>query len=115
MNKQVRRQDPIRFAPGSGNVFEDLNLPEPADLLAKARLAEAIAGTIETRGLTQREAGELLGVDQGSVSKLINGRLDGFSQERLIRYLTALGNRVEIVVHPPGADHAPGRVTVRTA
>jgi len=97
---------------GSGNVFADLGLPEPEETMAKARLADLIDETLQSRGLTQTEAGELLGIDQGTVSKLVNGRLDGFSQERLVRYLTALGLDVEIVVRPTDRAGDRGRLTV---
>ena len=63
-------------------------------------------------GLTQVQAGDLLGIDQGTVSKLLNGRLDGFSQERLIRYLNALGNDVEIVVRRSKRLGYQGNLTV---
>jgi predicted XRE-type DNA-binding protein len=55
------------------------------------------------------------GVDQGSVSKLVNGRLDGFSQERLVRYLNILGMDVEILVHPADSSNSRGRLTVVSA
>ena len=100
---------------GSGNVFADLGLPEPEEALAKARLADIIDETLRERGLTQVAAGDLLGIDQGSVSKLVNGRLDGFSQERLIRYLTALGHDVEIVVRFPQSPEIRGKFTVASA
>jgi hypothetical protein len=53
-----------------------------------------------------------MGVDQGSVPKAVNGRLDGFSQERPIRYLVALGTSVEIVVGCAGNGRGAGRLTV---
>lgn len=107
--------DQTRFVEGSGNVFADLGLPEPDLALAKARLAEVIDDTIQRRGLTQSEAAEVMGIDQGTVSKLMNGRLDGFSQERLIRYLNALGNDVEIVVHRPEHFGSQGSLTVSSS
>lgn len=106
MSKSKTRKDRTHFAPGSGNVFADLGLPEAEDALAKSRLAEAIADAIERRGLTQSRAAEVLDVDQPKVSLIVNGRLDGFTQDRLMRYLTALGDDVEIVVHPRGSDGA---------
>lgn len=53
--------------------------------------------------LTQAAAAAIMGVDQPKVSLIANGRLDGFTQDRLMRYLRALGDDVEIVVHHP--DH----------
>jgi len=49
------------------------------------------------------------------VSKLVNGRLDGFSQERLIRYLVALGRSVEIVVGRAASEGSAGKLTVTRA
>ena len=94
------------------NVFADLGLSEPDAALARARLAEAIDDTIERRNLTQAEAAELMQVGQPTVSKIVNGRLDGFSQERLLRYLTALGDDVEIVVRKPVEYGSPGRFRI---
>ena len=84
----------------SGNVFADLGLPDADQLLAKADLAIEISRVIEERKLTQAEAAEIIGVDQPKVSALVRGRLDGFSMERLYRYLNALGRDVEIIVRP---------------
>ncbi len=72
---------------GSGNVFADLGVAEPEEELAKAQLAGHIRGAIKRRRLTQAEAAALIGVDQPKVSALINGRLAGFSSDRLLRCL----------------------------
>jgi len=82
----------------SGNVFEDLGVPQAATALAKAELARRIASIIEDRGLTQTEGGKVLGVDQAKVSAVLRGDLRGFSTERLFRFLNALDRDVEIVV-----------------
>jgi len=84
---------------GSGNVFADLELPNPEERLAKAGLASAIQDVIEMRGLTQAEAGKIMGIDQPKVSKIIRGRLGEFSTERLLNYLIHLGIDVDIVIH----------------
>ena len=97
---------------GTGNVFADIGIPEPEEALAKARLADLIGETIEDLDLTQVRAGEILGIDQGTVSKLINGRLDGFSQERLIRYLKILGHDIDIVVRRSGDSGRQGNLRV---
>jgi len=83
---------------GSENVFADLGLPDSEELLAKTRLASAISDIITGRHLTQTEAADLLGTSQPKVSNLMNGRLDGFSLERLARFLNTLDRDVEIVV-----------------
>ena len=84
----------------SGNVFEDISVPDSAEALAKAELATKIAELISERGLTQVEAAKLLRVDQPSVSDLLRGRLRGFSSDRLFRFLNALGRDVEIIICP---------------
>jgi predicted XRE-type DNA-binding protein len=85
---------------GSGNVFADLELPNPEERLVKARLVTRIAEVITTRELTQVQAGIMLGIDQLKVSKLVRGRLSEFSTSTLMQYLTLLGQDVEIVVQP---------------
>ena len=84
--------------PSSGNVFADLNLPGADDLLAKAELAAKIVAEIQRRRLTQSQAAVILGIDQPKVSALKQGKLSGFSIERLMRLLLVLGRDIEIVV-----------------
>ncbi|CAN5678297.1 helix-turn-helix transcriptional regulator [soil metagenome] len=97
---------------GSDNVFADLGLPDAEELLAKARLASAISDIIAGRHLTQSEAAELLATTQPRISKLMNGRLEGFSLERLARFLTALDRDVEIVVKRRPRSRKAGRLLV---
>src|SRR5882762_6473337 len=90
---------PIRDQiPSSGNVFADLNLPEADDLLAKAELAAKIIAEVHRRRMTQVQAAEVLGIDQPKISALKQGKLSGFSIERLVRFLLLLGRDVEITV-----------------
>jgi len=86
------------FTPSSGNVFADLNLPNADDLLAKAELAAKIIAEIQRRRLTQSQAAAILGIDQPKVSALKQGKLTGFSIERLMRLLLRLGRDIEIRV-----------------
>jgi predicted XRE-type DNA-binding protein len=90
-----------RIDRGSCNVFADLRIPNPEQYLAKAELAAKILKIVERRGLTQSAAGKLLGINQPKVSALLNGRLDGFSSDRLFRFLNALGCDVRISVSRP--------------
>jgi predicted XRE-type DNA-binding protein len=92
--------DSVEYTLGSGNVFADLDHPNPEEALLKAQLAREISAAIRERHLTQTAAGELLGLDQPKVSALMRGRLAGFSVERLLRCLTALGRDVTITVGP---------------
>ena len=95
-----RRQRVTTVEPGSGNVFADLELPNAREALAKAQIADRISAAVGARKLTQVQAAELLGIDQPKVSALLRGRLEGFSTDRLMRFLNALGHEVEIVIRP---------------
>lgn len=97
----------------SGNVFADLGLPQSDELMAKATLVAQIASVVSHRHLTQSEAAKLLGTNQPKISELLSGKIDGFSIERLIRYLNALDRDVEIVVTPKprSRDYATFEVT----
>jgi predicted XRE-type DNA-binding protein len=89
----------------SGNVFADLGLPRPEQELLKARLTLQIYRLIKARGLKQVEAGKILGIKQPHVSLLMRNRSGTFSVERLMEFLTALGQDVEITVRPTRKQH----------
>jgi predicted XRE-type DNA-binding protein len=95
----------IAVRKSSGNVFEDLGVPDSGEALAKAEIAACIASTIEKRSLTQVKAAGFLHVTQADVSDLVRGKLKGFSTERLFRFLNALGQDVEIVIHEHRSRH----------
>ena len=94
------RKRKIRLEEGSGNVFADLGLPNPEQELLKAQLTLQIYKIVKARGLTQAQAGALLGIKQPHVSALMRNRAGNFSVGRLIEFLTALGQDVEITVKP---------------
>ena len=114
MRKEARKTKddaPDIIEESSGNVFADLGLENPEELLAKAELVQRICDIIAARKLTQARAAELLSIDQPKISALMRGKLDGFSTDRLFRFLNALGSDVEIVIRPaPRGRHADTRV-----
>jgi len=85
---------------GSGNLFADLGFPNPEREQLKAHLTLQIYRIIKDRGLTQARAGEILCIKQPQVSNLMRGRSGSFSVERLMDFLTSLGQDVEIRVEP---------------
>ena len=97
---------------GSGNVFADIQVTDSNEAFAKAEIAVLIASAIARRGLTQAEAAVKLGVDQADVSDLVRGKLRGFSTDRLIRFLNALGQDVDIVIHRDPHTRRRGKVSV---
>lgn len=98
----------IRHEKGSGNVFADIGLPNADEHLVKAKLVYKIDNLMRERGMKQVEAARLFGVKQPDVSKMLHGDFRQFSVERLLRFLVALGQDVEIVVKPHrGTTAAP--------
>lgn len=96
----------------SGNVFEDLGLPDSAELLVKSEIVSRIASIMKKRSLTQVETAKLLGVSQADVSDLIRGQLRGYSTDRLFRFLNALGQDVEISMPRRLHSRRPGHLRI---
>jgi len=104
------------ITPSSGNVFADLELDNPEELLAKAKLVHAISEAVEAQNRTQMEIAKLLGVPQPKVSQLLRGYVSGFSSDRLMQLLTKLDQDVEIIIRPrPAWENRPAHVTVAIA
>jgi predicted XRE-type DNA-binding protein len=83
---------------GSGNVFADLGLDDADELLTRAQLGHTVRLILKARKLKQREIGELLGIDQAEVSKLMNGQYHVFAEGRLFAFLKSLEQKVTIQV-----------------
>jgi predicted XRE-type DNA-binding protein len=109
----MKKRASMPFEEGSGNVFADLDLPHPEEELLKARLTLQIYRLIKGRGLTQVQAGEILGIRQPHVSALMRNRSGTFSVERLLQFLIALGQDVQITVRPTRKEHGELSVVVR--
>lgn len=98
---------------GSDNVFADVGLPNADEHLIKAKLVFKIDRIMKERRLKQVEAAAALGVKQPDISKMLRGDFRQFSVERLMRFLVALGQDVEIVVKPTAPRGAsPGHLSV---
>jgi predicted XRE-type DNA-binding protein len=103
---------PVHVDRGSGNVFADLGIRNPDLALVKAELVRRIRDLIAERKLTQAQAAELLALDQPKVSALVRGRVQGYTMDRLFRFLTALGQRVEITVRPNAKNTEANAIVV---
>jgi predicted XRE-type DNA-binding protein len=99
-NKRV-----ARVTEGSGNVFADLGLPNPEREMLKAKLTLQIYTILNGSGMTQVEIAKILGVQQPQVSLLMRNRAGNFSVGRLMEFLTALRQDVEITVRPTRKEH----------
>ncbi len=104
-----------KIARGSGNVFADLGYKDAEERQTKVRLAVAINRIVERRGLSQVGIAALLGIGQPKVSALSNFKLDGFSVERLMTFLTALDRDVSIVIKRKPRSRSMGRISVVAA
>ncbi len=93
MSKMKRKFD---YTASSGNVFEDLGLPDADERMLKAQLAVQICRFIEAKEWTQTEAAAAVGLDQPKISNLLRGRLSGFSVDRLLNILNRLGHSIEV-------------------
>jgi predicted XRE-type DNA-binding protein len=82
------------------NVFKDIGVPNADEHLVKAQLVFKIDTIMKKRRLKQVEAAHLFGVRQPDISKMLRGKYRQFSVDRLLRFLVALGQNVEIVVKP---------------
>ncbi len=88
------------YETGSRNVFKDIGIPYAEEHLIKAQLVLKIDTIMKDRGLKQIQAADLFGVRQPDISKMLRGEFRQFSVERLLRFLVALDQDVEIVVRP---------------
>jgi predicted XRE-type DNA-binding protein len=95
----------VRVTEDTGNVFADLGLPNPEQELLKAQLTLQIHTILKGSGMTQIEIARILGVQQPQVSLLMRNRAGNFSIGRLMEFLTALRQDVEITVRPSRREH----------
>ena len=109
----MRKATRIGARKGSGNIFADLGLPNAEQELLKAQLTLQIYKIVKARGLTQAQAGDVLGIKQPHVSALMRNRAGNFSVGRLMEFLTALGQDVEITVKPTRKARGGMDVVVR--
>lgn len=95
-HKDIDNTAEDRWHKGSDNVFADLGVPDPELALLKAQVAIAIERAIDRKGLTQRAAGEILGIPASKVSNIVCGRVRGYSLDRLFTYLKKLDVDIQV-------------------
>ncbi len=108
----ARKSTDVKIERSSGNVFADLGFPDPELERFKATLMLQIYRIISQRQLTQAQAGQVLGIRQPNVSRLMRGSSGSYSVERLMEFLTALGHNVEIRITPTRKKHGAMSVVV---
>ncbi|MBI1787255.1 MAG: XRE family transcriptional regulator [Acidobacteria bacterium] len=110
--KDERQEKVVR---GSGNVFADLGFPDAEERQTKVRLAAAINQLLDRRRLSQIAVGRQLGINQPKVSALLRYKLEGFSVERLMRFLNALDQDIQIVIRNKPRSRRSARIVVTAA
>ena len=113
--KEMSKKNGTKVHETKGNIFADLGLDDAEELHAKSGLVFRIAQILKKRKLTQAKAASILGIDQPKISNLLRGQLDGFSTDRLFRFLNALDCDIEIVVKPKARSAKYGEVRVLAA
>jgi predicted XRE-type DNA-binding protein len=108
MAKIPAAKDPTR------NVWLQLGFPDAEEHYLKAELVLRLDRAIRSRGLTQRAAARRIGTTQPELSKILGGKFSEVSLERLMRFLTALGYRIEIKIGATQTNET-GNVTIRDA
>jgi predicted XRE-type DNA-binding protein len=82
------------------SAFHELGLPDADDLVVKSKIVRLITAEIKRRGLTQADAGKLLGLEQPNVSALVNEKISRFSMEKLMAFAVRLG--FDVTIHFEG-------------
>jgi predicted XRE-type DNA-binding protein len=109
----ARKREKVQV--GSGDVFVDLGFADAGERKLRVELAMKINELIAARKLQQAAAAALFGISQPHVSELKNYKLNRFSSERLLRFLTQLDRDVEIVIRPKAKGRSEGHLRVSMA
>ena len=98
----------VEIEKGAANVYEDLGLPDVAEMEVKAILAAEIGEIIKQRRLTQSQASEILGIPQPKISSMLRGQFRGISEAKMLECMNRLGRDVEIVVRKSPTTRSTG-------
>ncbi len=114
MTEELKLSQKDGVIDSSGDIFADLGLPHSEEDRLKVDIARIITLTIQRKEITQTEAARMIGTDQAKVSNLVRGRVAGFSVERMMQMLLALGRDIDIRVSDRSKGR-PGRISVKAA
>ena len=98
----ANENDDFELVRGSGNVFADFDAPDASLRQFRAILAAEIIKTLDSEGLTVRDAEARTGIAAADFSRIRQVKLDRFTIDRLLRILDRLNRdvRVKISVTP---------------
>lgn len=86
----------IEIIRGSGNIYQDFNLPDADIRQTKVLLASQIVKVLNEQKLSNRQAEGLTGIDHSEFIRLRKPDLKRFTIERLITILNKLDQRVDV-------------------
>ncbi|MDZ7670962.1 MAG: helix-turn-helix transcriptional regulator [Gammaproteobacteria bacterium] len=89
-----------KWVVSSDNVFEDLGFEreEAAVLKIKADLMIEIEKAMKAQRLTQSRAAQILGVSRPRLNRMLHGRFEGVTIDRLVQMLERTGKHVSVKV-----------------
>ncbi|MBX8469911.1 helix-turn-helix domain-containing protein [Pseudomonas sp. RIT778] len=102
----------IGIEESSGNIYEDLEIPNANEMRIKSQLSAKIGEIIKARHLTQSKASEILGLSQPKLSEMLRGKFRGISEAKMMECLSLLGRDVQIVIKPAPRSRKEGRIEV---
>ena len=82
------------------NVFADLELDDADEMVIRSDLMSEVVRILRESELPQKEIAFILDISAPKVSSLMSGKINDFSNDTLMHYLTLLGCNLEIRVHP---------------
>jgi predicted XRE-type DNA-binding protein len=95
--------DENEFVRGSDNVFADLKFADAEALHMKASIAAAIMKRQDELDMTVRAVAKLAGCDPADIQRIRNLDIARFTIDRLLKYATRMGCKVELKVTLPKA------------
>lgn len=88
------------------NIFEELGFDkeEASNLIIRADLMLDLRKFIQSNNWTQVEAAVFFGETQPRISNLMNGDIDRFAIDKLVKMLSRAGMEVRVLVTPQGSN-----------
>lgn len=104
--------DDDRVTMGSTNVFQDFGLPDAEARQARILLAATVMDIVQDNGWSQKEAAERFRTDPANISKILGGRVRGFSIDRLLQLLANAGYSIDMMIGAAPSDGGTGSIDV---
>ncbi|MEE8290486.1 MAG: helix-turn-helix transcriptional regulator [Candidatus Tectomicrobia bacterium] len=111
----MRKGRGIEMQDASEHIFADLGRPGAEEHDVKAQLVFQIQQIMKARKLSQTAVAAVMGIKQPDVSNMLRGRFRGYSIDRILHFLQALDQDIEIVIKPKASGAKAARIIVKAA